>query len=192
MIKRVSVAALLVVGGTAIWWFFAEKSSEKHAQPSLTGWMQNFTPTAKGEPVPVHGFRGKDGNHRKFTDFGGKIVLVNFWATWCGPCIREMPSLLKLHKLRAGDDFAVLLLSQDLRGWSVVLPFLKKNKLMALPVYVDEKTSISRGLRIEGLPTTIVLDRQGRELGRLAGHADWDSLEALALIDYYVGLNQKP
>ena len=186
MIKRVSFAALIIVAGTAIWWYFAVKSSEKHAQLRLTGWMQNFTPTVKGEPVPQLGFRAKDGKDRKFSDFRGKIVLVNFWATWCAPCIREMPSLLRLQKSRSGDDFSVIALSQDLRGWPVVAPFLEKYDLTELPVYVDRQTVISRGLRIKGLPTSVLLDRRGRELGRLAGHAEWDSAEALALVDYYV------
>jgi thiol-disulfide isomerase/thioredoxin len=185
MIKRISFAALMVVAGTAIWWFFAVKSSEKHAQPPLKGWMQNFTLTAQAEPVPKLAFRAKDGTDWNFTDFGGKIVLVNFWATWCGPCIREMPSLLRLQKAHGGDDFTVIALSQDLRGWPVVTPFLAKNNLTGLPVYVDQKTAISRALKIKGLPTSILLDRQGREIGRLAGHAEWDSAEALALIDYY-------
>jgi thiol-disulfide isomerase/thioredoxin len=184
MIKRVSFA-LLIVAGTAIWWFYAAKSSEKHDQPPLTGWMEKFTPTVKGEPVPQLGFSAKDGKDRNFSDFRGKILLVNFWATWCGPCIREMPSLLRLQKARGGSDFTVIALSQDLRGWPVVTPFLEKNDLTDLPVYVDKKTAVSRGLLIRGLPTTILLDRQGRELGRLSGHAEWDSSEALALIDYY-------
>ena len=112
-------------------------------------------------------------------------MLVNFWATWCGPCIREMPSLLRLQKARGGADFTVIALSQDLRGWPVVTPFLEKNGLAELPVYVDQKTAISRAMKIKGLPTSILLDREGRELGRLAGHAEWDSREALALIDHY-------
>ncbi len=186
MIKRVSIAAFIIVAGTAIWWFFAAKSSEKNAQPPVTGWMQNFTPTAKGEPVPKLGFRAKDGNDRNFSHFSGKIVLVNFWATWCGPCIREMPSLLRLQKSRSGDDFTVIALSQDLRGWPVVAPFLEKYDLAELPVYVDQNTAIGRALRIKGLPTSILLDREGRELGRLAGIAEWDSPEALALIDHFI------
>ena len=185
MIKRASIAALVIVAGTAIWWFFAAKSSENHTRPTLTGWMENFTPTAQGEPVPKLAFRAKDGNDRNFSDFSGKIVLVNFWATWCGPCIREMPSLLRLQKARGGEDFTVIGLSQDLRGWPIVTPFLEKHDLADLPVYVDRKTAISRGLKIPGLPTSILLDRHGRELGRLVGHAEWDSPEALALIDYY-------
>ena len=191
MIKRISFAALIIATGVAIWWFYAAKSSEKHAQPSLTGWMQKFTPTAKGEPVPNLGFRAKDGKDRKFSDFSGKIILVNFWATWCGPCIREMPSLRRLQKSRGGDNFTVIALSQDLKGWPVVAPFLEKYDLASLPVFVDLKTAVGSGLGIKNLPTSILLDREGRELGRLTGHAEWDSPEALALIDYYIGMASK-
>lgn len=190
MTKRLLLVALVIVGGTAIWWFFAAKSSENHARPSLTGWMQKFTPTEGGGPAPQLDFRTKDGKALKLSDFRGKLVLVNFWATWCAPCIREMPSLLRLQQTRGGADFTVIALSQDLRGWPEVEPFLEKSGLGALPVFVDQKTAVSRAFGIKGLPTSILLDRQGRELGRLAGHAEWDSSEALALIDYYRAMKQ--
>jgi thiol-disulfide isomerase/thioredoxin len=112
-------------------------------------------------------------------------VLVNFWATWCLPCIREMPSLLRLQKKRGGDDFIVLALAQDFNGWKMVAPFLQRRDLSGLPVYVDEKTAISRSVRIPGLPVTMLLDRDGKTLGHLVGIAEWDSAEAVALIDYY-------
>lgn len=186
MIKNVSIAVLVIAAGTAIWWFFDTKSSEKGAAPPLTGWMQNFMPTGPGKPPLALGVRAEDGRAVPLTEFAGKVVLVNFWATWCGPCIREMPSLVRLQKARGGPDFDVIALSQDLRGWPIVKPFLKKHDLRALSIFVDEKTAVSRAMAVKGLPTSILLDRDGRELGRLAGHAEWDSAEALALIDHYV------
>ena len=186
MIRNVSIAVLVIAAGAAIWWFFDTKSSEKGAAPTLTGWMQNFTPAETAKPPSTLGVRAEDGRVVPLANFAGKVVLVNFWATWCGPCIREMPSLVRLQQARGGPDFQVIALSQDLRGWSMVKPFLKKHDLESLAIYVDEKTAVSRAMAVKGLPTSILLDRKGRELGRLAGHAEWDSAESLALINYYV------
>jgi thiol-disulfide isomerase/thioredoxin len=186
MVKKVSIAVLVIAVGTAIWWFFDTKSSEKTVSPPLAGWMQNFTPTMELKPIPALSIRAGDGRSVTLATFTGKITLVNFWATWCGPCIREMPSLVRLQKSRGGKDFAVIALSQDLKGWPIVKPFLKKHDLQALSIYVDEKTAVSRDMAVKGLPTSILLGRDGRELGRLAGHAEWDSPEALDLIDHYI------
>jgi thiol-disulfide isomerase/thioredoxin len=186
MIKKVSIAVLVIAAGGAIWWFFDAKSSEKGAAPRLTGWMQNFTPTDDAAPTPPLAIHAKGGRVVPLTEWSGKVTLINFWATWCGPCIREMPSLLRLQKARGGPDFQVIALSQYIRGWTMVDPFLKKHDLDGLPIYVDGKTAVARAMRIKGLPTSILLDRNGREVGRLAGHAEWDSAEALALIDHYV------
>ena len=190
MAKKLVIAALVVAAGTVLWWFFAPKSSENRAALPLNGWMQNFTPTDAAGPAPELAMLDTGGAHAGFKDFRGKTVLVNFWATWCAPCIREMPSLVRLQKARSGRDFTVIALSQDLRGWPVVEPFLQKHDLSALPVYVDEKTAIARSIGIQGLPTSVLLDRDGRELGRLAGHAEWDSPEALALIDHYIAVGE--
>lgn len=190
MVKKIALAALVaavVIGaGTVLWWFFSPESSENRAAPPLAGSVKNFTPTGAAGPAPDGVLLGPDGKRARIADFEGKIVLLNFWATWCGPCIEEMPSLQRLQAARGGEDFTVIALSQDFRGWQVVAPFLARHDLSGLPVYVDEKTAIARPLGLRGLPTTLLLDRQGREIGRLQGSADWDSPEALALIDYYV------
>ena len=98
-----------------------------------------------------------------------------------------MPSLQRLQAMRGGDDFTVIALSQDFQGWNKVAPFLERYDLSGLPVYVDDKTKIARSVRVTGLPATILLDRTGKILGRLTGVAEWDSPEAVALIDYYAG-----
>jgi thiol-disulfide isomerase/thioredoxin len=190
MVKKLVLAALaaalVIVAGTVLWWFFAPGSSENRAAPPLAGTMKNFTPTGAGGPAPQSVLLGRDGKRAAVADFRGKIVLVNFWATWCAPCIRELPSLVRLHQARGGEDFAVIALSQDFNGWKVVEPFLARHDLSSLPVYVDEKTAIARSLGVQGLPTSVLLDRRGRELGRLTGDAEWDTPQALALIDHYL------
>lgn len=155
------------------------------ANPPLTGWMRNFTPTASLAPAPEFRFQDSDLKSLGLADFRGRLVLVNFWATWCSPCIREMPTLLNLQNKLGGKDFHVIALSQDRKGWTVITPFLKKNNLAALPAYHDPGGKASRALGIKGLPTTILFDRAGRELGRLIGIAEWDSTEVLALMRFY-------
>lgn len=156
-----------------------------HASPPLTGWMKNFTPTASPAPAPAFSFQ--DQKLKSFTlgDFKGRLVLVNFWATWCGPCIREMPTLLNLQKKLGGKDFQVIALSEDRNGWPVITPFLTENNLADLPVYHDPRGKALRALDVRGLPTTILFDRDGRELGRLAGIAEWDAEEVVTLIRFY-------
>ncbi|MFT5438474.1 MAG: thiol-disulfide isomerase/thioredoxin [Alphaproteobacteria bacterium] len=185
MIKKLLLPVIAIASGLAIWSVLAQKSSEIPTAPPLTGWMQNFTPTVPAGPALEGKLLAEDGKVASLSDFRGKLVLVNFWATWCLPCIREMPSLLRLQKKRGGDDFIVLALAQDFNGWKMVAPFLQRRDLSGLPVYVDEKTAISRSVRIPGLPVTMLLDRDGKILGHLVGIAEWDSAEAVALIDYY-------
>jgi thiol-disulfide isomerase/thioredoxin len=185
MIKKLLLPVIAIASGLAIWSVLAQKSSEIPTAPPLTGWMQNFTPTEPAGPALEGKLLAEDGNVVALSDFRGKLVLVNFWATWCLPCIREMPSLRRLQKKRSGDDFTVVALAQDFNGWKVVAPFLRRHDLSGLPVYVDEKTAIARSVRIPGLPATMLLGRDGKILGRLVGVAEWDSAEAVALIDYY-------
>ncbi len=185
MIKKLYLPVIVIASGLAIWGVLSQKSSKNPTALALTGWMQNFTPTETVGPALEGKLLSEDGKTLSLTDFRGKLVLINFWATWCLPCIKEMPSLLRLQKQRGGDDFTVLALAQDFRGWKIVSPFLERHDLTGLPVYIDEKTAIARSLRIPGLPVSILLGRDGRILGRLTGTAEWDSPEALALIDHY-------
>ena len=136
--------------------------------------------------APAMQLQEYEGKAFNLETYRGRVVVVNFWATWCSPCIREMPSIQKLSKLLSKESFAVLALSQDIQGWSKIRPFIQKYQLNDLPIYNDPKLSGAKKFAVKGLPTTILLDRDGRELGRLLGHAEWDSKEAIDLIKYHL------
>ena len=148
--------------------------------------MQNFTLSAGPSPAPETTFRDANGNTLSLADFAGKILVVNFWATWCFPCIREIPTLDRLQGRLGAKDFAVLAMSQDREGASVVRAFFTKSKVQNLKIYMDTNGEFAAAFAVQGLPTTLVLGRDGSELGRLAGIAEWDGRDARALIGFFL------
>ena len=155
--------------------------------PPLSGWMEQFNVIEAPGPVPGVAF--EDGAGRKITlgDFAGRVVLVNFWATWCLPCVREMPSLDRLQARLGGKDFTVVAVDEDRDGQEVGKPFLAKLGLKHLDFYLDTGLALSQALGVRGLPTSFLIDRESRIVGRLDGLAEWDTPEVDALIRYYAG-----
>lgn len=153
--------------------------------PPLTGWMEKFEPAADPVPAPLTPFVDKTGRKLTLKDFRGRLVLVNFWATWCGPCVREMPGLDRLQAKLGGPAFTVLALSEDRRGWEKIGPFAKRLALGNLPLFHDEKSGMMFAAKVRGLPATLLIGRDGSILGRLTGPAEWDSPEAIKLIEYF-------
>ena len=127
-------------------------------------------------------FRDEYGNSVEIADFGGRIVVLNFWATWCPPCRAEMPSLDRLSAAVARDEIEVVTLSTDRGGPEVVREFFDDNRIENLEIYNDRANKLPRQAAILGLPVTLILDRQGREIGRVTGDAEWDSASALAIL----------
>jgi thiol-disulfide isomerase/thioredoxin len=123
-----------------------------------------------------------DGAGRDLTlaDFRGRVVLLNVWATWCAPCREEMPTLDRLQARLGGDDFHVLPLSIDRAGLGPVRRFYDEIGIRNLDMYLAEDIRAMMAFAVIGLPTTLLIDRQGRERGRLTGPAEWDSPEAIA------------
>lgn len=119
-----------------------------------------------------------DGKVVKSSELAGKVVLVNFWATWCGPCKEEMPSLARLQQQLDPTRFALLTVTTDLQPQGIV-HFLSQLGVN-LPVLFDEDQEVSRSFMVRGLPTTIVIARDGTLVGRAVGPRAWDSPEALA------------
>ena len=121
-----------------------------------------------------------EGRTLKLDDFRGRVVLLNIWATWCVPCRGEMPTLDALQARLGGDDFHVLPLSIDRAGFDPVRRFYKEIGIRHLGLYLAEDIRAMMALGVIGLPTTILIDGQGRELGRLVGPSEWDSAENVA------------
>ena len=131
------------------------------------------------------------GNRIEFADYTGKVVLLNIWATWCPPCRAEMPSLDRLAGEMAGPDFTVAPLSTDRAGPERVAEFYKDTQVRNLPVLHDRSGKVARQAGVLGLPITLILDRQGREIARLIGDADWDSPEARTIIEQVIELTRQ-
>lgn len=156
------------------------------ARPPLAGSVANFTPFDPPRPIEQAGF--VDGEERPLTlgDFAGRVLLVNFWASWCGPCREEMPSLDRLQAELGGADFQVLAVSVDEGGLPAVDRFFAMLGIEHLETYLDPTGKFADALKLTALPTTVLIDRDGRAVGALLGPAEWDSPEAKALIRYYL------
>jgi thiol-disulfide isomerase/thioredoxin len=161
------------------------------AGPPRAGEMEKFEPVPRRPALPDHVFTDENGRERTLADFRGKLVLMNFWATWCAPCVREMPSLDRLQARLGSEDFTVIALSEDRAGWQKIAPFRDRLRLEALPLFHDKGSKMMFAVKSRGLPTTILVGRDGRELGRLTGPAEWDTPEAIALIRHYMGAASK-
>ena len=128
-------------------------------------------------------FESADGQTFALEELRGKTVLVNVWATWCPPCIAEMPSLDRLQAQRGGDDFQVVTISIDRTKYEPA-KFFADNGIKNLSPWHDGSYGIPGNLQLRGYPTTVIYNSQGREVAILEGEAEWDSPEALALVDY--------
>ena len=135
---------------------------------------KNFILHEASKPIASIAFEDGQDRQRNFSEFRGKVVLLNIWATWCGPCRREMPSLDRLQGLLGGADFDVVALSIDRSGIETVRKFYDDVGIRNLPIYIDSSGKAARELATIGVPATLLIDRAGRELGRLIGPAEWD------------------
>ena len=143
---------------------------------------QNFAVHEMPKPLPEIQFMDGAGQQRALSGFRSKVVLLNIWATWCGPCRREMPTLDRLQAEIGGPDFEVVALSIDRAGIEVVTKFYAEVGVKHLAMYIDSSGKAARELGAVGLPTTLLIDREGREIGRLVGPAEWDAPEMVAFI----------
>lgn len=151
----------------------------------LTGDMAKFVYTEAARSAPAVVFNDDEGGAPlRLSDFRGRVVLVNLWATWCAPCKKELPALDALQAARGGEDFHVATVASDPRGRAAATAMFADLGIEHLPVYMDQKLDLAMAVGGQAaLPLSILYDAQGREVGRLLGDADWDGPDARALIE---------
>jgi len=155
-----------------------------------TRYASGFALWAAPRPVPALAFQNGEGRALGLNDFRGKVVVMNIWATWCGPCREEMPTLDGLQAKLGGADLEVLALSVDQAGPPVVREFFKEIGIKHLKLYIDHSAQAMFALDVIGVPTTLLLDREGRELGRLVGTAKWDGPEMVTFLKSVIDQTQ--
>ncbi len=178
---RLGICGALAVGGLAL------SGPSIADQPSVDGILAEsliwLSPPIPASQTP---FQTGSGKEVSLEVFRGRVVLLNFWATWCAPCIREMPSLDRLQAKLRDEGLDVVAVSQDIAGLQVVEPFFERLALANLELYLDSGRQLGRAVGVAGLPTTLLIDRDGRVVGGVEGPAEWDSEEALLLIRHYI------
>ncbi len=138
-------------------------------------------------PLPALSFLDGDGRPIGLDRFRGHGVVLNLWATWCVPCVTEMPALDALARTLAPSDIQVLTVSMDHGGADAVRPFFAAHGIRSLPVLLDPHSTALSALGLNGIPVTLLIDRDGREVARLEGPVDWATPQAAALVEQLVG-----
>ncbi|MEM1315520.1 MAG: TlpA disulfide reductase family protein [Pseudomonadota bacterium] len=175
------LAALAAFANPAL----AELSAEERAQleQMREGDMTKLLIHEAPKPAVEAEFFNPNGGAATVQDFAGQVTVVNLWATWCPPCIKEMPALDRLRQALSDDPRVdVVTVNTERRGRAKAMDFMADNKLYALEPWSDERNALPRAIGVLGLPTTVILDPQGREIARLQGDAVWDAPEAEALL----------
>ena len=135
-------------------------------------------PLGKGMPAPKFSLPDLEGKKFSLTDFKGKVVLLNIWATWCAPCVEEMPSMERLYQELKGEDFELLAISVDESGAEAVKPFLEKHEL-GFPVLIDTKGEIKNLYQATGIPESFIIDKEGMIVEKIIGPRDWAASGAI-------------
>ncbi len=149
-------------------------------------------------PKPIRAshlsFTDADGAPHTFSETDGKVRLVNFWATWCAPCREENPSLDALQREMGGANFEVISIATGRNDIEAIKDFNRETGIAHLPILLDPMSELARDMDVPGLPVTVILNREGDEIARLLGGADWNSASAKSILTFLTGLpsNARP
>jgi len=150
------------------------------------GTVRSFRAVAPALEVPRFPFQDSNGKTIDLGAFKGKVVLLNVWATWCGPCIHELPALNRLQKKFADSDFVVLPVSIDTKGLSVVKPFYDRLKLDNLKMYSDANAAMRVFFPVDVVPANFIINRDGMLVSFLRSYIDWDDPEVTDMVNFYL------
>jgi thiol-disulfide isomerase/thioredoxin len=143
--------------------------------------LGEFVPSSQPSPAPAISLTDSTGQTVELSALRSKLVIINLWATWCAPCLREMPSLERLQS-QLGERIAVLAVSEDRGGNKAVEPFIDKLGLKSVKIYIDPNSEVGRAFGVRGLPTSFLIDREGKVVGRVEGAAEWNSSKMLGVL----------
>lgn len=143
------------------------------------------------EPVPIfgEGFLDQEQNDVFLDDFKGKVIVLNFWATWCAPCRKEMPTLDNLQGIYKDKNVEVIVVHVGPSRGEEIEQFWQQVNIQNITSYVDPKLAFAGSMNAFGLPTTVIIDKKGREVGRLIGDEEWDQEGVLAILDLLLSFN---
>ncbi|MGB1235565.1 MAG: TlpA disulfide reductase family protein [Planktomarina sp.] len=184
LVALTTAVALIAIGA---WTFMGAEDATPIRDTSAlealkTGDMRKLQFSAAPAPAAQTPFFAEDGSELTMANYEGKVVVLNFWATWCAPCRKEMPHLQELQAELGGDNFEVVTIATGRNEPAAMKAFFDEIRVDNLPLHRDPKSALARQSGVLGLPVTLILDREGNELARLQGDADWASDSAKTII----------
>ncbi|HEX3673687.1 MAG TPA: TlpA disulfide reductase family protein [Rhizomicrobium sp.] len=175
-IAALAAALIVIVGAVVLYVIHVRAVHAAQEPPSLAALAFDPAPVT----MPDVAFADASGAHHPLSAFKGRYVLLNLWATWCAPCVKELPALARLQAALPTAKLTVVTVNVGRGSVADTAAFLKAHGAASLPVYVDSNTALIRAFGAVGLPLSVLIDPQGREVARAAGPADWDDAAAIA------------
>jgi peroxiredoxin len=191
MSLKVSRRRALVAGATVAAGVIGGNSWPSAAHAQDLGNAQSMVAIDPGVTLPAFRFFTANNTVRTLADYRGRGVVLNLWATWCGPCVAELPTMDRLAATLAPDGIVVLPVSSDIGGAGAVRAFYDSHDIEHLPILLDPGGAITQAWQVPGIPVTVIFDREGHPRARLVGGADWGTAEVADHVRSLCGPNSK-